>query len=70
VENQPFRALRRLGQKLAGPQVTRQEWVTTEKFAADFPLTGEPLGNKIQLPKFLTVAIPSKMILPSNITPD
>ncbi len=25
------------------------------------------MGNNIQLPKFLTVAIPSKMILPSNI---
>jgi hypothetical protein len=49
--------------------VTRQEQVTADIFGPHFRLTGEPLGNKIQLPKFLTVAIPSKLILPSNITP-
>ena len=48
--------------------MTLQEGVTTENIGPDFHLTGEPLGNKIQLPKFLTVAIPSKLILPSNIT--
>jgi hypothetical protein len=48
-----------VGQKFSRPQVTRREWVTTENFGPDFRLTGEPLGNKIQLPKFLTVAIPS-----------
>jgi hypothetical protein len=69
VENRGFGACRQLSPKLPVPQVTHREWVTTEKFAPDFHLTGEPLGNKIQLPKFLTVAIPSKLILPSNITP-
>jgi hypothetical protein len=58
-----------MSQKCTHPQVTHREWVTTENFGPDFRLTGGPLGNKIQLPKFLTVAIPSKLILPSNITP-
>jgi hypothetical protein len=48
-----------MSQKSPDSQVTRREQVTTENFAPDFRLTGEPLGNKIQLPKFLTVAIPS-----------
>jgi hypothetical protein len=48
----------------AFPQVSLQEQLTAENFAPDFPLTWEPQGNKIQLPKFLTVAMPSKMILP------
>jgi hypothetical protein len=70
VENQRFGEACGKVQKRTLPQVTLREGVTTENFGPDFHLTGEPLGNKIQLPKFLTVAIPSKMILPSNITPD
>jgi len=50
-------------------QVSFYEQVTTKFFEPDFFLTWKPMGNNIQLPKFLTVAIPSKMILPSNITP-
>jgi hypothetical protein len=38
--------------KSTGLQVTRRERVTTKKFAGDFPLTGEPIGNKIQLQSF------------------
>jgi hypothetical protein len=41
-----------MSEKSPFPQVTRQEQVTTENFDRDFRLTGEPLGNKIQLPKF------------------
>jgi hypothetical protein len=59
AESQPFGDLSRASQKCPLPQVTRREWVTTKNFDLDFHLTGEPLGNKIQLPKFLTVAIPS-----------
>jgi hypothetical protein len=70
VENEAFGAPGQMSQKSTDLQVTRREWVTTENFDPDFRLTGEPLGNKIQLQKFLTVAIPSKLILPSNITPD
>jgi hypothetical protein len=33
-------------------------------------LTQEPWGHNIQLRKVLTVAIPSKLVLPSNIAPD
>jgi hypothetical protein len=69
VEIEGFDGPRHTGQKSTRPQVTRREWVTTENFDTDFRLTGGPIGNKIQLPKFLAVAIPSKLILPSNITP-
>jgi predicted 2-oxoglutarate/Fe(II)-dependent dioxygenase YbiX len=70
AENHAFAQFRSSGQKGKGAQVTRQEQLTPENFGRDFRLTGELLGNKIQLPKFLAVAIPSKLILPSNITPD
>jgi hypothetical protein len=69
VEIEGFGGPGQRGQKSTRPQVTRREGVTTENFEADFRLTGGPIGNKIQLPKFLAVAIPSKLILPSNITP-
>jgi hypothetical protein len=70
AENRAFGRSGQISQKDTGAQVTRQEQLTPENFGRDFRLTGEPLGNKIQLPKFLAVAIPSKLILPSNITPD
>jgi hypothetical protein len=51
-ENEPFGRSARASQKSQFPQVTRYEQVTTENFGPDFHLTGEPLGNKIQLQSF------------------
>ena len=39
-------------EKLASLQVGRKERFTTKNFQPVFPLTGEPLGNKIQLQSF------------------
>jgi hypothetical protein len=52
----------------ASPQVSPHEQLTGENFAPEIPLTCRLRGNKIQLQKFLTVAMPSKLILPLNIT--
>jgi hypothetical protein len=67
AQNGSFAVLADPLRKSTALQVAFYEYFTTENFAAGFFLTWKPRGNTIQLPKFLAVAIPSKLILPSNI---
>jgi hypothetical protein len=54
--------------KVENTQVPDLPVITAQKFQLVFYLTCSAGGNKIQLPKvFGGVAIPSKLILPSNI---
>src|ERR1017187_8890611 len=52
AQNQSFGACRRFRRNAGYPQVSLYETVTGKNFAPDFPLTAEPLGNKIQLQSF------------------
>jgi hypothetical protein len=67
AENQSFGASRHFDENARGPQVSLYETVTGKNFRLDFRLTGEPLGNKIQL-QSSDGCDSVELILPSNIT--
>ncbi|MGA2196707.1 MAG: hypothetical protein ABSH40_15710 [Bryobacteraceae bacterium] len=52
AQNQSFGVCRHFSRKARRLQVSLYETVTGKNFEPDFRLTGEPLGNKIQLQSF------------------